>query len=72
MLIGGALGLFLGNGIVAALSSAASSTIGVGLSVSPGSLGLGVGIMVLGGILAGIFPALQAMRLSIVDALARG
>ena len=30
-----------------------------------------VGIMVLAGIVSGIFPALTAMRLSIIDALAR-
>ena len=33
---------------------------------------IALGIMLLVGIVAGIFPALRAMRLSIVDALARG
>jgi ABC-type antimicrobial peptide transport system permease subunit len=33
---------------------------------------LGVAIMIAAGVLAGVFPALHAMRLTIVDALARG
>lgn len=72
MLIGGGLGLALGYAVATALSGAMASTIGVGLSLTTGSLLLGISIMIGAGILAGIFPALKAMRLSIVDALARG
>jgi ABC-type lipoprotein release transport system permease subunit len=33
---------------------------------------MSIAFMVFAGLLAGLFPAMQAMRLSIVDALARG
>jgi putative ABC transport system permease protein len=72
ILIGGGLGLAAGAGLAAIASDGLSATIGVGLSISSESIMLGVAIMLVAGILAGIFPALQAMRLTIVDALARG
>ena len=72
ILIGGGLGLAAGAGLAAVASDALSATMGVGLSISSESITLGVAIMIGAGILAGIFPALQAMRLTIVDALARG
>lgn len=72
IVIGGGLGLLAGAGLAAIASDALSATMGVGLSVTSESIALGVTIMIAAGILAGIFPALHAMRLTIVDALARG
>jgi len=43
-----------------------------GVYLSPAALAAAVAIIVAAGVVAGIFPALKAMRLSIVDALARG
>ena len=43
-----------------------------GIIVTADILLAALAIMLLAGVLAGIFPALSAMRLSIVDALARG
>lgn len=72
MAIGGGLGLLLGWMIVNALSAEFVKMMGIGISVTPGTAGIGVLILVVSGVIAGIFPALSAMRLSIVDALARG
>jgi putative ABC transport system permease protein len=69
--IGGGLGLLLGWFATAALSSAFTSMMGIGLSLSTGLVAMGIGIMIFAGVAAGIFPAMSAMRLSIVDALAR-
>jgi putative ABC transport system permease protein len=71
MLIGGLLGLGIGWLLVKGLAS----TIGAflpGVFLSPTAIVTALGLMVGAGIAAGIFPALKAMRLSIVDALARG
>ena len=43
-----------------------------GLFVPPGVLGLGAAFILGLGVLSGVFPAMQAMRLRIVDALRRG
>ncbi len=71
MLIGGTLGLVIGwvltEGVAAALAAFVP-----GIAVSPQIILVGVAIMVGAGVLAGVFPALHAMRLTIVDALARG
>lgn len=72
MAIGGGLGLLLGGAAVAALSVEFVKIIGIGISLTPGMIGVGVLILVVAGVLSGIFPALSAMRLSIVDALAKG
>ena len=72
MTIGGGLGLLLGAGLAALTSAAFASMIGIGLSITIESLMIGIAIMLGGGVLAGIFPALNARRLTIVDALARG
>jgi ABC-type antimicrobial peptide transport system permease subunit len=42
-----------------------------GMFLSGKAILAAIGIMIGAGIVAGIFPALKAMRLSIVDALAR-
>ena len=70
MLIGGLLGLGLGWIIVQGLSKQLGAFL-PGIFLSPGALATGVGLMIGTGILAGIFPAVKAMRLSIIDALAR-
>ena len=70
MLIGGLLGIgvgwFLAQGVAGAIGAFLP-----GFYFSPMAAITAVGLMVAGGIVAGIFPALQAMRLSIIDALAR-
>jgi putative ABC transport system permease protein len=65
--VGGGLGLLAGAGLAAAVSDSFSAMVGIGLSVSAGSLLTAVVIMIAAGVLAGIFPAMNAMRLSIVD-----
>jgi putative ABC transport system permease protein len=68
LLIGGVLGL----GIATVLIPVVSANAG-GLSLPPvgaGNWALGIGLMVLIGLVVGALPALRAMRLNIVDALA--
>ena len=71
MLIGGLLGLavgwFVSQGIAAALSAFVP-----GIIVSAEIVLAALAFMIAAGVLAGLFPALHARRLSIVDALARG
>ena len=71
MLIGGVLGLALGWVFTQGIATAMAAFI-PGITVAPEIVLLGVGLMIAAGIIAGIFPALKAMRLTIVDALARG
>jgi putative ABC transport system permease protein len=70
MLIGGLLGLGIGWVIVQGLGAQMAATL-PGVFLSSQAILLGTACMIAGGILAGIFPALKAMRLTIVDALAR-
>jgi len=72
MTIGGAIGLGLGSVIADGLSQQFGALVGAGLVLSGEALLLAIVIMIGAGIAAGIFPAIKAMRLSIVDALARG
>lgn len=70
MLFGGLLGLGVGWVVV----QGAAQTMGAflpGIFLSPQAILTAICIMVFAGIAAGIFPALKAMRLSIIDALAR-
>lgn len=69
--IGGLAGLAL-SWLLSLLAAEALATLLPGLWLSPLAIALGVGLMVLAGIAAGIFPALRALRLTIVDALAHG
>ena len=71
MVIGGVLGLALGWVLTTGVAAAMAAFI-PGITVSPNILATAIAVMVAAGILAGIFPALKAMRLTIVDALARG
>ncbi|HNP62336.1 MAG TPA: ABC transporter permease [Woeseiaceae bacterium] len=69
--LGGLLGLGIGWVLVQGMAQQLSASL-PGVYLSPQALLLAVGIMIGAGIFAGFFPALKAMRLSIVDALARG
>lgn len=70
MLLGGMLGLITGWLLVQGASAAIGGFL-PGIYLSPTAIAVGVAIMVGAGIVAGIFPAIKAMRLSITDALAR-
>ncbi len=70
MLIGGLLGLGAGWLIVQGVSQQFGAML-PGMSLSGEAALTAVAIMIGAGIVAGIFPALKAMHLSIVDALAR-
>ncbi|MGB5721074.1 MAG: ABC transporter permease, partial [Woeseiaceae bacterium] len=70
MSIGGLLGLGLGWLVVQGLAKQMAAFL-PGIFLSPAAIATGVAMIVGAGVLAGIFPALKAMRLSIVDALAR-
>lgn len=71
MLIGGLIGLVLGWLFVQGIAKQAGAML-PGIYLSPQAMVLAVVLMVAGGVLAGLFPALKARRLTIVDALARG
>ncbi|MDH3578415.1 MAG: ABC transporter permease [Gammaproteobacteria bacterium] len=70
MLMGGLLGLGLGWLIIQGLAQQMGAFL-PGVFLSPKAIAGGVATMIGAGTLAGIFPALKAMRLSIIDALAR-
>jgi len=72
MLIGGLLGLGLGWLAAQALGSAMAMFVPGGIIISTDIVLLAIAVMIAAGLLAGVFPAVKAMRLSIVDALARG
>ena len=71
MLIGGALGLAIGWLLVQGAAANMAAFL-PGIFLSPQAMLTAVAMMVGAGVLAGIFPAVKAMRLSIIDALARG
>lgn len=70
MLMGGVPGLGVGWLLVNGAAQAMGAFL-PGIFLSPQAITVAVAIMIGAGIIAGIFPALTAMRLSIVDALAR-
>ena len=70
MLMGGLLGLGMGWLIIQGLAQQFAAFL-PGVFLSPAAIIGGIAIMIGAGVLAGIFPALKAMRLSIIDALAR-
>lgn len=70
MLLGGLIGLGLSSVIVQGAAKQMAAFL-PGLALTNEALALGVLIMVLAGVAAGIFPAIRAMRLTIVEALAR-
>ncbi len=71
MLIGGLLGMLLGWLMTVGIAAALANFL-PGVVVTSNIVLLAIAFMISAGVLAGIFPALQARRLSIVDALARG
>lgn len=71
MLMGGLLGLAIGWLLVQGVARTLGASL-PGIFLSPEAIVLAILLMVAAGIVAGIFPALKAMRLTIVDALARG
>jgi len=70
MLMGGLLGLGLGWVLIQGIAQQTAAFL-PGIFLSPTAIAGALAMMIGAGILAGIFPALTAMRLSIVDALAR-
>ena len=70
MLMGGLLGLGVGWIIVQLVAGEMGAML-PGMYLTPNAILTAVCIMVGAGIVAGIFPAIKAMRLSIIDALAR-
>ena len=70
MLIGGLLGLGLGWILVQGIAKQMAAFL-PGIFLSPGVILGAIGLMIGAGVLAGIFPAVKAMRLTIIDALAR-
>jgi len=70
MLIGGLLGLGVGWVLFAGAANAMGAFL-PGIFLSPEAIVTAIGIMIAAGIVAGVFPAVKAMRLSIIDALAR-
>jgi putative ABC transport system permease protein len=69
VLLGGVLGLGLASVLGPIVSAGSGGVINMP-PVHAGSWLLGVGLMVAIGLLVGVLPALRAMRLNIVDALA--
>ena len=69
LLIGGVIGLGLAAVVIPAVSKGSGGMLNLP-GVTGGSWMLGLGIMVLIGLLVGALPAIRAMRLNIVDALA--
>lgn len=70
MLMGGLVGLGVGWVIVQGAAKEMAAFL-PGIFLSPGAIAGGIAMMVVAGVLAGIFPAVKAMRLTIIDALAR-
>lgn len=70
MLMGGLLGLGVGWVLVQGAAQAMGAFL-PGIYLSPQSILIAIAVMIGAGIVAGVFPALKAMRLSIIDALAR-
>ena len=70
MLLGGLLGLGVGWLLVQGAAQQMGAFL-PGIFLSPQAIVTAVCIMVGAGVVAGIFPAIKAMRLSIIDALAR-
>ena len=70
MLMGGLLGLSLGWVLVQGIAQQMAAFL-PGIFLSTTAIAGAIAMMLAAGVLAGIFPALKAMRLSIIDALAR-
>jgi putative ABC transport system permease protein len=71
MLLGGLIGLGLAWALLVLIARQAAAILPAGLMLNNEALLTGLLLMVLAGFAAGVFPALRAMRLTIVEALAR-
>jgi putative ABC transport system permease protein len=69
IVLGGAIGLGIAAVLMPAVSSASGGVVQLG-SVPTATWLLGLGLMIAIGVVVGALPALRAMRLNIVDALA--
>jgi len=69
VVLGGVLGLGLAAALGPVVGAASRGAISLP-PIGPGSWVLGLGLMVAIGLLVGALPAMRAMRLNIVDALA--
>jgi putative ABC transport system permease protein len=69
IVIGGVLGMVLVSLLLPVISDATGGRMQLP-PVGASSWGVGIGLMILIGLLVGVLPALRAMRLNIVDALA--
>ncbi|HKZ74693.1 MAG TPA: FtsX-like permease family protein [Steroidobacteraceae bacterium] len=65
---GGALGIFLANGMVAGLKPMLSMMVPM-FALPAGAIGVAFALMAVFGLLAGALPALRAMNLKVVEAL---
>ena len=72
MFLGGLIGIGLAWLLLIGAAKQTAAMLPGGLVLTSESMITGLVIMLFAGILAGIFPALRAMRLTIVDALNRG
>ena len=70
LVLGGVVGLALATVVIPAISAGSGGMLNLP-SVGAGSWGLGLALMAVIGVLVGALPAWNAMRLNIVDALAR-
>ena len=69
IVIGGVLGMALVSLLLPVIGDATGGRMQLP-PVGPATWGIGIGLMILIGLLVGVLPALRAMRLNIVDALA--
>ena len=69
--LGGFLGLIMGWLVIEGAAKALSAFL-PGVQFTGEAWAIGIALIIGAGVLAGIFPAMKAMRLTIVDALARG
>ena len=69
--MGGALGIAAAKLALIPISEAIAAALPAGLTLPPSTIWSAVGFMLLVGLGAGLIPALQAMRLTIIQALAR-
>lgn len=67
-LVGGLTGLLLAKFAITAAADSFAATL-PGLHLSPGMMLVGAGLMLLFGVITGIIPAMQGLRLNIVTAL---
>jgi putative ABC transport system permease protein len=69
IVLGGVIGMGIAAVLIPAISAMSGGMIALG-GIPPETWGIGIGLMVAIGVVVGTLPALRAMRLKIVDALA--